>query len=74
MCRCMKDIKEAPLDKEILFYLRTTYGVVKNKGIIKSNNNIDVSPYFILELSKDRIIDSVVSFKNILGWDYLKDE
>ena len=70
----MKDIKEAPLDKEILFYLRTTYGVVKNKGIIKSNNNIDVSPYFILELSKDRIIDSVVSFKNILGWDYLKDE
>ena len=70
----MKDIKEAPLDKEILFYLRTTYGVVKNKGIIKSNNNIDVSPYFILELSKDRIIESVVSFKNILGWDYLKDE
>lgn len=70
----MKDIKEAPLDKEILFYLRTTYGVVKNKGIIKSNNNIDVSPYFIIELSKDRIIDSVVSFKNILGWDYLKDE
>ena len=70
----MKDIKEAPLDKEILFYLRTTYGVVKNKGIIKSNNNIDVSPYFILELSKDRIIESIVSFKNILGWDYLKDE
>lgn len=70
----MKDIKEAPLDKEILFYLRTTYGVVKNKGIIKSNNNIDVSPYFIIELSKDRIIESVVSFKNILGWDYLKDE
>lgn len=70
----MKDIKEAPLDKEILFYLRTTYGVVKNKGIIKSNNNIDVSPYFILELSKDRIIESVVSFKNILGWDYLENE
>ena len=70
----MKDIKEAPLDKEILFYLRTTYGVVKNKGIIKSNNNIDVSPYFIIELSKDRNIESVVSFKNILGWDYLKDE
>lgn len=70
----MKDIKEAPLDKEILFYLRTTYGVVKNKGIIKSNNNIDVSPYFILELPKDRIIESVVSFKNILGWDYLENE
>ena len=70
----MKDIKEAPLDKEILFYLCTTYGVVKNKGIIKSNNNIDVSPYFILELSKDRIIESVVSFKNILGWDYLENE
>ena len=70
----MKDIKEAPLDKEILFYLRTTYGTVKNKGIIKSNNNIDVSPYFILELSKDRIIESVVSFKNILGWDYLENE
>ena len=70
----MNDIKEAPLDKEILFYLRTTYGVVKNKGIIKSNNNIDVSPYFILELSKDRIIESVVSFKNILGWDYLENE
>ena len=70
----MKDIKEVPLDKEILFYLRTTYGVVKNKGIIKSNNNIDVSPYFILELSKDRIIESVVSFKNILGWDYLENE
>lgn len=70
----MKDIKEAPLDKEILFYLRTTYGVVKNKGIIKSNNNIDVSPYFILELSKDRIIESVVSFKNISGWDYLENE
>ena len=70
----MKDIKEAPLDKEILFYLRTTYGVVKNKGIIKSNNNIEVSPYFILELSKDRIIESVVSFKNILGWDYLENE
>ena len=70
----MKDIKEAPLDKEILFYLRTTYGVVKNKGIIKSNNNIDVSPYFILELSKNRIIESVVSFKNILGWDYLENE
>ena len=70
----MKDIKEAPLDKEILFYLRTTYGVVKNKGIIKSNNNIDVSPYFILELSKDRIIESVVSFKNILGWDYLENK
>lgn len=70
----MKDIKEAPLDKEILFYLRTTYGVVKNRGIIKSNNNIDVSPYFILELSKDRIIESVVSFKNILGWDYLENE
>lgn len=70
----MKDIKEAPLDKEILFYLRTTYGVVKNKGIIKSNNNIDVSPYFILELSKDRIIESIVSFKNILGWDYLENE
>ena len=70
----MKDIKEAPLDKEILFYLHTTYGVVKNKGIIKSNNNIDVSPYFILELSKDRIIESVVSFKNILGWDYLENE
>lgn len=70
----MKDIKEAPLDKEILFYLRTDYGTVKNKGIIKSNNNIDVSPYFILELSKDRIIESVVSFKNILGWDYLENE
>ena len=70
----MKDIKEAPLDKEILFYLRTTYGVVKNKGIIKSNNNIDVSPYFIFELSKDRIIENVVSFKNISGWDYLEKE
>ena len=70
----MKDIKEAPLDKEILFYLRTTYGTVKNKGIIKSNNDIDVSPYFILELSKDRIIESVVSFKNISGWDYLENE
>ena len=70
----MKDIKEAPLDKEILFYLHTDYGTVKNKGIIKSNNNIDVSPYLILELSKNRIIESVVSFKNILGWDYLKDE
>ena len=70
----MKDIKEAPLDKEILFYLRTTYGVVKNKGIIKSNNNIEVSPYFILELSKDRIIEIVVLFKSILGWDYLENE
>ena len=70
----MKDIKEAPLDKEILFYLCTTYGVVKNKGIIKSNNNIDVSPYFILELSKDRILESAVSFKNISGWDYLENE
>ena len=70
----MKDIKEAPLDKEILFYLHTDYGTVKNKGIIKSNNDIDVSPYFILELSKNRIIESVVSFKNILGWDYLKNE
>ena len=70
----MKDIKEAPLDKEILFYLHTDYGTLKNKGIIKSNNNIDVSPYFILELSKDRIIESVVSFKNILGWDYLENE
>ena len=70
----MKDIKEAPLDKEILFYLRTTYGVVKNKGIIKSNNDIDVSPYFIFELPKDRIIEIVVSFKNISGWDYLENE
>lgn len=70
----MKDIKEAPLDKEILFYLRTTYGVVKNKGIIKSNNNIDVSPYFILELPKDRIIESAISFKNISGWDDLENE
>ena len=70
----MKDIKEAPLDKEILFYLRTTYGVVKNKGIIKSNNNIDVSPYFIFELPKDRILESAVSFKNISGWDYLENE
>ena len=70
----MKDIKEAPLDKEILFYLRTTYGVVKNKGIIKSNNNIDVSTYFIFELPKDRIIEIVVSFKNISGWDYLENE
>ena len=70
----MKDIKEAPLDKAILFYLRTTYGVVKNKGIIKSNNNIDVYPYLIFELSKDRIIEIVVSFKNISGWDYLENE
>ena len=70
----MKDIKEAPLDKEILFYLRTDYGTVKNKGIIKSNNDIDVSPYFIFELPKDRIIEIVVSFKNILGWDYLENE
>lgn len=70
----MKDIKEAPLDKEILFYLHTDYGTIKNKGIIKSNNNIDVSPYFILELPKDRIIESVVSFKNILGWDDLENE
>ena len=70
----MKDIKEAPLDKEILFYLRTDYGTVKNKGIIKSNNDIDVSPYFILELPKNRIIESVVSFKNILGWDYLESQ
>ena len=70
----MKDIKEAPLDKEILFQLHTDYGTVKNKGIIKSNNDIDVSPYFILELSKDRIIESVVSFKNISGWDYLENE
>lgn len=70
----MKDIKEAPLDKEILFYLRTDYGTVKNKGIIKSNNDIDVSPYFIFELSKDRIIEIVVSFKNILGWDYLESQ
>ena len=70
----MKDIKEAPLDKEILFYLRTDYGTVKNKGIIKSNNDIDVSPYFIFELPKDRILESVVSFKNILGWDYLENE
>ena len=70
----MKDIKEAPLDKEILFYLRTDYGTVKNKGIIKSNNDIDVSPYFIFEFSKVRIIEIVVSFKNILGWDYLENE
>ena len=70
----MKDIKEAPLDKEILFYLRTTYGVVKNKGIIKSNNDIDVSPYLILELPKDKILESAVSFKNISGWDYLENE
>ena len=70
----MKDIKEAPLDKEILFYLRTAYGVVKNKGIIKSNNDIDVSPYLILELPKDRILKSAVSFKNISGWDYLENE
>ena len=70
----MKDIKEAPLDKEILFYLHTDYGTVKNKGIIKSNNDIDVSPYFILELSKDRIIEIVVSFKNLLGWDCLENE
>ena len=70
----MKDIKEAPLDKEILFYLRTDYGTVKNKGIIKSNNDIDVSPYFIFELSKDRIIEIVVSFKNLLGWDCLENE
>ena len=70
----MKDIKEAPLDKEVLFYLRTDYGTVKNKGIIKSNNDIDVSPYFIFELSKDRITESVVSFKNILGWDYLESQ
>lgn len=70
----MKDIKEAPLDKEILFYFHTDYGVVKNKGIIKSNNNIDVYPYLIFELSKDRITESVVSFKNILGWDYLENE
>lgn len=70
----MKDIKEAPLDKEILFYLHTDYGVVKNKGIIKSDNGIDVSPYFILELPKDRILESVVSFKNISGWDYLENE
>ena len=70
----MKDIKEAPLDKEILFYLRTDYGTVKNKGIIKSNNDIDVSPYFIFELPKDRIIEIVVSFKNISGWDYLENE
>ena len=70
----MKDIKEAPLDKEILFHLRTCYGTVKNKGIIKSNNDIDVSPYFIFELSKDRILESAVSFKNISGWDYLENE
>ena len=70
----MKDIKEAPLDKEILFYLHTDYGTLKNKGIIKSNNNIDVSPYFIFELPKDRIIEIVVSFKNISGWDYLENE
>ena len=70
----MKDIKEAPLDKEILFYLCTTYGTVKNKGIIKSNNDIDVSPYFIFELPKDRILESAVSFKNISGWDYLENE
>ena len=61
----MKDIKEAPLDKEILFYLRTDYGTVKNKGIIKSNNDIDVSPYFIFELPKDRILESAVRYKNI---------
>ena len=70
----MKDIKEAPLDKEILFYLRTDYGTVKNKGIIKSNNDIDVSPYFIFELPKDRSVEIVVSFKNISGWDYLENE
>lgn len=70
----MKDIKEAPLDKEILFYLHTNYGTIKNKGIIKSNNDIDVSPYFILELPKDRIIESIVSFKNISGWDYLESQ
>ena len=70
----MKDIKEAPLDKEILFYFHTDYGVVKNKGIIKSNNNIDVSPYFIFELPKDRILESAISFKNISGWDYLENE
>ena len=70
----MKDIKEAPLDKEILFYLHTDYGTVKNKGIIKSNNDIDVSPYFIFELPKDRTIEIVVGFKNILGWDYLENE
>ena len=70
----MKDIKEAPLDKEILFYLHTDYGTIKNKGIIKSNNNNDVSTYFILELPKDRIIEIVVSFKNISGWDYLENE
>lgn len=70
----MKDIKEAPLDKEILFYLRTDYGTVKNKGIIKSNNDIDVSPYFIFELPKDRILESAISFKDISGWDYLENE
>ena len=70
----MNDRKEAPLDKEIQFYLHTDYGTVKNKGIIKSNNDIDVSPYLILELPKDRILESAVSFKNISGWDYLENE
>lgn len=70
----MKDIKEAPLDKEILFYFHTDYGTVKNKGIIKSNNDIDVYPYLILEPSKDRIVEIVVCFKSILGWDYLENE
>ena len=70
----MKDIKEAPLDKEILFYLHTDYGTVKNKGIIKSNNDIDIPTYFLFKLSKDRILESAVSFKNISGWDYLENE
>ena len=70
----MKDIKEAPFGKYILFYIDAFYSTVTQKGIIRcDDNNIDVFAYIVVNIDKDKEAELAISFKNIKGWDYLNE-
>lgn len=71
----MKDIKEAPFGEYINLYIDTIYGNTKYKGIIKcDNNNIDVFPYIVTTVGRNKEFECIINFKSILGWDYLEDD
>ena len=70
----MRDIKEAPFGKYILFYVNTIYGIMKYKGIIKcKDNDIDVLAYVVVNVGKDKEAEFTINFKNIKGWNYLNE-
>lgn len=70
----MKDIREAPFGKYILFYIDAFYSTVTQKGIIRcDDSDIDVSAYIVVDVGKGKEAEFTINFKSIKGWDYLDE-